>query len=245
MNRLAVALATIVSLCPLTALGQDSDNERARVHFSSGRSYFDEGNYERALEEFQQAYALSPLPLMLFNIGTTQERLGMLREAADTFERFLREVPDADNRDVLTRRIANLRSRAERIAAGHADPGEQTEVTTTTTTATAPRGGSGDGLVLGGIIGLGAVITGALALSAESSVQGGCYATRSCTPADVSDMDTFALATDILWPVAAVAAGAGAVLLLLGLSANGSGATAWIVPSLSPTAFGVTAGGSL
>ncbi|MBZ0120522.1 MAG: tetratricopeptide repeat protein, partial [Sandaracinaceae bacterium] len=138
MNRLAVALATIVSLCPLTALGQDSDNERARVHFSSGRSYFDEGNYERALEEFQQAYALSPLPLMLFNIGTTQERLGMLREAADTFERFLREVPDADNRDVLTRRIANLRSRADRVAAGHADPGEQAEATTTATPV--PRG---------------------------------------------------------------------------------------------------------
>lgn len=260
MGRTAVVLLLTMAFAPAAARAQNEGNdESARVHFNSGRAYFEEGNYERALDEFQEAYARSPRSMMLFNIGTTQERLGMLREAADTFERFLNEVPDAENRDLLRRRIENLRRRAERVASGQADTGDD-EATDTSTTptpgprSTPPASGGGDGLVLGGAIALGvagaaligAVITGALALGAQSSVQNGCYATRSCTPADVSDMDTLALTTDILWPVAAAAGVAGAVLIILGATSSSESApSAWLAPFVSPTAAGLSAGGRL
>ena len=52
---------------------QSAENdERARTHFESGRSYFSEGAYERALQEFLQAYELSPRTPMLFSRQLSQ-----------------------------------------------------------------------------------------------------------------------------------------------------------------------------
>lgn len=242
-----LGLAAIVGvlMCTSAALAQEDSDERARLHFESGRSYFDEGAYERALQEFERAYELSPRVAMLFNLGTTYERLGRLGEAADAFEGYLEGTPDAQNRATLTRRIANLRRRAASQESGSSEGSETTETTTTTTTSTqtttdAPPssggGGGGDGLLIGGIAalsvaGVGLAMTGifgGLTLSEQGTIEDGCGATASCSEDQISDLRTFATVTDVSWIVAAVAGATGVVLLALGLTAGGDDSQASI-----------------
>src|SRR5688572_6154877 len=78
-----------LSIAAGPASAQQSQDERARFHFEVGRTYFDEGNYERAVEEWQRSYELSQRPELLLNIVTTLERLGRYGDAADGLERYL------------------------------------------------------------------------------------------------------------------------------------------------------------
>lgn len=95
-----------------TASAQDTD-ERARTHFQSGTAYFDAGNYESGLREFQEAYDLSGRPGLLYNLYLCEERLGHLPEAATHLERYLAEVEDlGERRGVLEQRLENIRRRA-------------------------------------------------------------------------------------------------------------------------------------
>ncbi|MCB9596263.1 MAG: tetratricopeptide repeat protein [Sandaracinaceae bacterium] len=219
----------LVTLAAAAAQAQTTpDDERARIHFESGRSYFAEGAYERALQEFQEAYQLSPRTLMLFNLGTTYERLGRYGEAADAFERYANEMgAELEDGPVLRRRIENLRRRAE---SGSATPDTGPEPIDGGG-GTPSRGDDGSGLIIGGAValgvaGVGLVLTavfGGLAMSEESSVRDGCFVAGNCTPDAVSGMDSLALAADISWITAAVAGGVGIVLVVLGVTSGGSG----------------------
>ncbi|HJL14345.1 MAG TPA: tetratricopeptide repeat protein [Sandaracinaceae bacterium LLY-WYZ-13_1] len=234
----ALALVLAGASLATTAHAQTEDDERARLHFESGRSYFAEGAYDRALQEFEQAYELSPRTPMLFNLGTTYERLGRLEEARDAFQRYLDESgPDAQNRELLERRVANLERRIDARARGEELAEDQPEGSATApasagpSSAPPPGDDGGDGLVLGGAIALGVAgagfvltgILGGLALAEESSVQDGCFAMGSCTPDDVSSMDTLAVAADVAWISASVVAAAGVVLVVLGALSDGGG----------------------
>lgn len=68
------------------------------------------GEYERALSGFQQAYNLSRRPALLYNIGTTLDRLRRDDEALAIFEQFLREDPETPNRAEIESRVAQLRA---------------------------------------------------------------------------------------------------------------------------------------
>ncbi|MGE0787803.1 MAG: tetratricopeptide repeat protein [Sandaracinaceae bacterium] len=226
-----------------SARAQTDDDERARLHFESGRSYFEEGAYERAQQEFEQAYALSPRTAMLFNLGTTYERLGRLSQAADAFQRYVDESPDLANRDTLLRRVANLRRRAEAQAQGQEDPGDPDEHTddgashaTTPTPHTGPSGGggAGEGLIIGGAVALGVAgvalaltaVFGGLTLSEQSSVENGCYTAGNCAESDISNLRTYATVTDAMWITGAIAGAAGIVLLVLGITSPSDDAQA-------------------
>jgi len=119
-------VAALVAL-PASALAQPQDR-LARTHFDSGRSYYDQARYEEALHEFEEAYRLaSPerKPLMLFNIGQTQERIGHLTDAMQSFRQYLEEAPDAEDRDAVETRIRTLQGRldATRIAVTASEAG--------------------------------------------------------------------------------------------------------------------------
>ncbi|MCA9612446.1 MAG: hypothetical protein KC586_06770, partial [Myxococcales bacterium] len=46
-------------------------DQAARLTFQAAREAFSAGNYELALDRFEQAYQLSPRPVLLYNIGVT------------------------------------------------------------------------------------------------------------------------------------------------------------------------------
>lgn len=68
-------------------------------HYSAGRNAADAKQWPKAVEEFEKAYALKPLPQLAGNLGEAELRVGRFRDAAEHVERFLREDKGADADD--------------------------------------------------------------------------------------------------------------------------------------------------
>lgn len=117
MHKLAfVAIALCASA---TASAQDQQppqqqqtpdqlDEAARLTFESARQAFVNGEYERALGLFRQAYQLSNRPGLLYNIAQTLDRLRRDAEALEAFRQFLAAQPDTPNRGEVEARIRVL-----------------------------------------------------------------------------------------------------------------------------------------
>ena len=87
-------------------------DQRARELFQKGDVAYSEGRYEEALASFQEAYDLSGRSQLLFNISNALERLGRYQEAVDALDKYLASGK-AKDRDVVQKRLANLKKRVE------------------------------------------------------------------------------------------------------------------------------------
>lgn len=96
----------------------DSKTEMARTHVRAAIAYYDAGRYDDAAHEMRAAYELKPLPDLQYNLAQCYERLDKLTEAAQAYEIYLSGKPDAPDRNMVQKRIANLRERAKAQAAG-------------------------------------------------------------------------------------------------------------------------------
>lgn len=83
----------------------------ARQHFLAGQDYYTQGRYQKAIEEFEEAYRLDPKPLLLFNLAQAYEKLGKLQQAVDHLNRYLEADPKTDQRQSLEAKIGNLKAR--------------------------------------------------------------------------------------------------------------------------------------
>lgn len=83
----------------------------AKKHFELGQEYYQTADYARALEEFNQAYRLEPLPELAFNIGRCYEALNDLEQALKYFHLYLDKKPGTPDRAVLELRIKNIEKR--------------------------------------------------------------------------------------------------------------------------------------
>ncbi len=101
-------------------------DQAARLTFQAAREAFGAGDYERALERFEQAYNLSPRPVLLYNIGVTLDRLRRDEDAVARFTEYLERIPDAPDRVEVEARIRVLqRAIDERRAAEAAREAEE------------------------------------------------------------------------------------------------------------------------
>jgi tetratricopeptide (TPR) repeat protein len=271
-NRLAavatVALLTAASTQARAQAGGSTD-DRARLHFQSGAAYYDAGEYESAVREFQSAYDLSQRPQLFYNLYLCEQAIGNLGAAAAHLERYLAEVEEIENRDTLQSRLVHLRERVARQAAGEEDPGptaeeaaeqqqraapsdeEERAVADPTPPPPPPDRGPNVGAIAGfsvaalGVIG--AVIFGPLTIAEDSSLAGGCGAARACTDADTSTLSTYALLTDVSLGVALAGALAGTLFLVLDMSSGGDGerASLRVSPLAGPGTAGLTVRGAL
>ncbi len=111
------ASLALVALSATPAVAQDARDE-ARDRFARGLRLYEEGRDEAALAELEEAYRLSPAWQVLYNIGRVHARLGRAVEAADAFERYLRDgggdVP-ADRRAEVEGRREEQRARIARV----------------------------------------------------------------------------------------------------------------------------------
>ncbi len=123
----AIVLLSIASLGSVARAQQeqeesDSATNEARALFEAGRTAFDAGRFDSALESFQRAHALSGRAALLFNIGSAAERLRRDEMALEYYERYLRELPEAENREFVEARVRFLRE------AGVGQPNARQEV---------------------------------------------------------------------------------------------------------------------
>jgi tetratricopeptide (TPR) repeat protein len=249
----ASAIALFALFGPAPALAQSND-ERARLHFDSGTAYYDAGDYEDALREFQNAYELSERAGLLYNLYLCHERLGNLDEAIASLDGYLTDGDPAERREVLETRLANLRERAERQAEPEPEPEPELERNPNPEPEPEPepnpsenRGGLPTPVVVSiAIAGAGAAtwaVFGILAATENGRLGDECKLVQ-CTPDDVSSLRTYNTIADISFAVFIAAGVTGALLWLL-LDDDGGGSRASIAPYMNGEGGGLVATGRL
>ncbi|MGA2447744.1 MAG: tetratricopeptide repeat protein [Polyangiaceae bacterium] len=96
-----------------------SRSEAARAHtvFLSGKEYLDESNYEKAIRYFQDSYSIDcSVHGILRALASAYERKGDKAAAVEALQLYLQRASTAPDRDVVERRIKNLREQLERDA---------------------------------------------------------------------------------------------------------------------------------
>lgn len=190
-------------------------DEEARALFTAGRVAFEQGHLERALDHFLRAYELSPQPGMLFNIGNTYDRLRRDREAIDYLERYLAEVPDAENADFVRSRIEVLRTQLEASEAHDEERARLMEAANAPPDATASD--VGIALMIGGGAALLATIGTGVWWAAATRAVNDCNPLMGCSDgrARLSRQDAAMGVTVSLIVAGVLAAGGGLVLFLV------------------------------
>jgi hypothetical protein len=124
------------SVCAQDATTVDAGAEaEARALYAAGQAAFHDGRYEHALEYLQRSYELSHRPALLYNIGTTFDRL----RARSGSARGLRAVParGAERREHERGAGADRRpSRRARALAAGAGAGTRADTDTDADTRT-------------------------------------------------------------------------------------------------------------
>jgi hypothetical protein len=113
-------LGCVLLITPLARGADDAISEDARKHFKAGVSLLqdpDGARYEDAYREFEAAYAASPSPKMLGNLGYCALKLERDGEAISAYTRYLQEVPDIDPAESaqIARDVATLRAGLVRV----------------------------------------------------------------------------------------------------------------------------------
>ena len=92
------------------------DTEVAQRLFAEGAAAYDGKDYAHALEKFEAARRIRPLPAFDYNIARCHDRLGQAAPAIEAYERYLAAAPDAADSAEVRTRVAVLRGRVETTA---------------------------------------------------------------------------------------------------------------------------------
>jgi tetratricopeptide (TPR) repeat protein len=124
----AVALLLVAALGARPAVAAPSEADReARRAFKNAEEHFRAGMFAEALSEYQGGYDASPLPGFLINIAQCQRRLGDLRKARATYQKFIMVAPDSPHVSEVTTLIGELdKLIADLDRAGSETAGEET-----------------------------------------------------------------------------------------------------------------------
>lgn len=102
-----VALATTLIVSTVQAQG-DAERAEALALFEAGVAAYRAQRYDDAIERFEQAYALSPEPVLLYNLARAEDRAGRVVDAVDTYRRYLATAGDIEDRAEIEARVAEL-----------------------------------------------------------------------------------------------------------------------------------------
>jgi tetratricopeptide (TPR) repeat protein len=95
----------------------DPDTEVARRRFDQGARYYVQGDYQRALVEFNAAREVKPLPAFDYNIARCHDRLQDYAEAVVAYERFVQRANPQRDRAEIEESRERMRILRERIQA--------------------------------------------------------------------------------------------------------------------------------
>lgn len=236
-----------------TALTEE-ELERARNHFMAGTAYYEDGRWQDAAREFQEAYRITGHPDVLYNLGQAHDRMDRREEAVEAYRGYLDRAEAPPDRERVERRIRELE---QLMGAAEEDGLPPVSSQPTPAPPATPPGPAPEEVGFGpwpwvaigaaGAMAVTAAITGGLALSRHGQLEDDCGPDgRSCPPGSQDDIDAGnALATwsTVLTIGAVLAAGAGVTLLII--DAQGGGEEAPPVAQVEllpgPTPAGATA----
>jgi hypothetical protein len=104
-TTLALAL---FAAAPATSEG---DAAKAKEAFQSAQKLYKQARYPEAIEKFEEAYRIKPHPSIFFNIGRCFEQLNEIPKALRNYREYLKQMPDAKDKELVTDAIVNLERR--------------------------------------------------------------------------------------------------------------------------------------
>lgn len=108
-NLRALALASLVSLVPATALAQSAkDKQKASEMVKQAIAKSQAGDHEAAVELYLDAYKIIPQPLLLSNIGSEYQQMKKPVEALSYFCKYLEADPTGNNASYVTAQAKTL-----------------------------------------------------------------------------------------------------------------------------------------
>ena len=102
--------------------------QKAAELFRLGSDLYAIGRFEEAVNAFLDAQTMYPSPDFQYNIGACYEQLGKYEEAVRSFETFLRNRPNTQDRAGIEARITRLRGLAQVAATASQTPVAPAEV---------------------------------------------------------------------------------------------------------------------
>lgn len=233
MRALCFALVLVVvglaPVLPVHAQSSGTPRERAVALFAESVTAYREGRFDDAATLLDEAYALQPEPVLLYNLARAREGAGDDDAAAEAYRRYLATegTDDADasaaraRLAVLDRRIEERRAlearaaeREARAVPAPASPPPPREV------AIAPwivAGGGALVILVGGVLG-------GLMLERSGAAQNAPIQTDAV--AAQSQAESFAIAADVLYGIGALAIGVGVVWGIVDLTSSPASSTA-------------------
>jgi hypothetical protein len=120
-RRLSLAAVLAVSLFAVLAppaRADEAQTQRAKELFQQGTTLFNVGEFDKAIEAWQQGYKERPDPGFLYNIGQAYRLKGDAPKAIFFYRGYLRNSPKAANRADVEAKIATLQKGVEEHPAG-------------------------------------------------------------------------------------------------------------------------------
>src|SRR6187551_1372883 len=126
----SLVVAALVALAAWPAQAQAEDAEKARQLFQQGSKYYDVGQFDKAIEAWQQGYDQKPDPGFLYNIAQAHRQKQDAAKAIFFYKGYLRNSPKAHNRVEVEQKIAALQKQADQKSATPAAPPPAAKPTT-------------------------------------------------------------------------------------------------------------------
>lgn len=96
-----------------TTTAPASTNERALALFKESQTAYRDARFKEALRLLQEAYALRPEPVLLYNMARVREATGDLDDAIALYQRYLSQASDVPDRPALEARLKSLKALQE------------------------------------------------------------------------------------------------------------------------------------
>lgn len=110
---LALALLLATAAAAPAAAGAE-DLAEAKARFKRGVDLYRDRRWKEAMEEFEGAYRAKPHGALHFNVAQCRERLDDWPGAVRAYHDYLREVPDAADREAIRAAVRRLEERLAR-----------------------------------------------------------------------------------------------------------------------------------
>lgn len=98
-----------------------SNKSRAAELFKKSADAYLRGDFTQAIALLDEAYALEPEPVLIYNKARAHEGLGHLDEAITLYEKYLAEEPSSADRGAIEQRLVTLRKQRDDRAAVEKD----------------------------------------------------------------------------------------------------------------------------
>jgi hypothetical protein len=137
---IGAVLVALLMAGPVGAATPEAERT-ARAHFQAGEARFKAGAFDEALAEYQAGYDVLPLPGFLINVAQCQRRLGELKPARATYQKFVLVAPDSPLVPQVRSMIAEIDGLLAKTEADKPGPAgdEEGKPEPALTAATAPR----------------------------------------------------------------------------------------------------------